>query len=644
MSENILIVEDQFLEANNLQIILERSGHRVCGIARSVDEAKEIIGKKVPDIALVDIFLKGKLTGIDLAGWLTKKDIPFIFLSANSNESTLDAAKATRPYGFLVKPFRERDILVALEIASYRHNYAKEIRSRQEQRLSELLESILNREVSQFEKAQMMAKAFQAFIPFDYFLIEMAGERKKTNIYIGLQRVEYDDYVAINDSWSFSTDNSLDNSKSIKSPYVYAAPAIFNEHDFINLSRVDNLIRNFRELHYVRSSLVLPLDPQHGIRGNIYFMKKQATGFNSDHLELLLPQLSQINRIVNNIMVQATSIENNNDLHIQDKRRANHFPGIIGKSAKLLLVLDQIAQVAPYDTSVLILGETGTGKEGLVDGIHRLSTRKLKPLIKINCSAIPAGLFESELFGHERGSYTDARERRIGKFEQAQGGTIFLDEIGEIPLDVQSKLLRVLQEKEIERVGGRSTIKVDVRIIAATNRNLYKEVADGNFRMDLYYRINVFPIDLAPLRERKEDIPLLVEYFLHRQAQVMGTRLKTVSQGAMEKLIAYSWPGNIRELQHLIERHILINKGNVINNVELPIEVVATEESTHFNEIRMQSIEEVEKAHILMVLQKCNGRISGKDGAAEILQMPPSSLSLRMKKLGIGWQHTIVER
>ena len=454
MSKKILIVEDEFIVANDLRLILKRAGYAVCGIAGSVPEARVLIGTENPDLVLLDIQLKGPLTGIDLAMELKAQEIAFVYLSALSNQRILEAAKATQPYGFLVKPFREKDILVTLDIAWYRHEQ------------------------------------------------EVARHTKPS--------------------------------------------------------------------------------------------RRSANPLEKDQL----------------------------------------FEGIIGKSPQLLTLLDHVAQVAPTDTSVLILGESGTGKEQIANCIHHLSPRKRKPFVKVNCAALPATLIESELFGHEKGAFTGAFEKRTGKFEQALGGTILLDEIGEMPMEMQVKLLRVLQEKKIERIGGSAPLKVDVRIIAATNRNLEKEIAEGRFRLDLYYRLNVFPVTLPPLRERKEDIPALAYHFVSRYARKIGKSITDISPKVLKALAAYDWPGNVRELEHLLERSILLTNGPVIKEIHLlpPLQKGMAKESEEF---RVKTIEENERDHILAVLKKCNGKIWGPGGAAELLGVPPTTLNSKIKKLGI---------
>jgi transcriptional regulator with PAS, ATPase and Fis domain len=310
------------------------------------------------------------------------------------------------------------------------------------------------------------------------------------------------------------------------------------------------------------------------------------------------------------------------------------FAGIIGASEPMQQVFILISQVAQLATSVLILGENGTGKEGVANAIHRLSPRNLKPFIKINCGAIPIHLIESELFGHEKGSFTGAVERKIGKFEQASGGTILLDEIGEMTPDMQVKLLRVLQEREIERIGGTEAIKVDVRIIAATNKNLEREIGEGRFRLDLYYRLHVFPISVPALRDRKEDIAPLVEHFIRHYAAKNFREVQDISSSAMLQLMEHDWPGNVRELEYLIERTILMTEGNRIERIKIPHNV-GIDRSNQPIDNPIRTMHEAEGDHIIAVLKKCGNRIAGPGGAAEILNIPASTLYSKMRRLGI---------
>jgi len=456
MKKKILIVEDEFVEANHIQEVLEKAGYHVLGIARSVNIALEMLTSELPSLVVLDIFLKGSLTGIHLGNMLKNKGVAFIYLSANSTRDTLESAKATEPAGFLVKPFREKDLLVMIEIALYVHE----------------------------------------------------------------QRAKF--------------------------------------------------------------SVSKALTKDQGKAGSVSGNK------------------------------QTIPTE------------------IIGRSPKFRSLLEEVQLVAPTDTSVLLLGETGTGKELIANTIHQMSLRRSGPLVKVNCAAIPDTLIESVLFGHEQGAFTGATQRKRGKFEQAHQGTIFLDEIGEMNLDMQVKLLRVLQEREIDLVGGEDVIKVNCRVIAATNRNLEAEVAAGNFRMDLYYRLSVFPIVLPPLRDRPEDIPVLARHFINLFGEKLGKTELILSPGLIDDLVKYPWPGNIRELEHMMERAVLLTRGNSITQLDLP-KSMPKMQKTKTN----TALEDIEREHIIDVLRKCNGRIAGKGGAAELLNMNTSTLHSRIKKLGI---------
>jgi transcriptional regulator with GAF, ATPase, and Fis domain len=293
-------------------------------------------------------------------------------------------------------------------------------------------------------------------------------------------------------------------------------------------------------------------------------------------------------------------------------------------------VLKNVERVAPTDSTVLITGETGTGKELIARAIHNLSSRKTKPLVKVNCAAIPAGLIESELFGHEKGAFTGALARKIGRFELADKGTIFLDEIGELPLDLQSKLLRVLQEGEFERVGGSQTFTVNVRVIAATNRDLEQQVRAGQFRSDLYYRLNVFPIHVPPLREREGDIPLLVQFFVRKFTVQQGKKIKRIPERMMTALQRYHWPGNIRELEHVVERAVILSEGPELEPIEW---LTAGGPQSRIDKVL--TLEDLEREHIRTVLEQTNWRVSGEKGAAGLLGLKPTTLEARMKKLGL---------
>jgi len=306
------------------------------------------------------------------------------------------------------------------------------------------------------------------------------------------------------------------------------------------------------------------------------------------------------------------------------------FEKIVGSSDTLQYVLFRVKQVAPTDATVLILGETGTGKGLVAHGIHELSARKDRPMITVNCASLPANLIESELFGREKGAFTGAHAKQVGRFEVADGGTIFLDEIGEMPLELQVKLLRVLEEGEFERLGNPKTIKVDVRVIASTNRDLEAEVKNRRFREDLFYRLNVFPVSIPPLRMRVEDIPELVSYFVDKYARKFGKKYETIPKSMMKTLQEHPWPGNVRELEHVIARAVITSPGPVLRLAD-PLE----RKHAKAEEEPLKGLEAIERDHILKVLQKTRWKIDGEGGAASILGLHPSTLRFRVKKLGI---------
>jgi formate hydrogenlyase transcriptional activator len=315
--------------------------------------------------------------------------------------------------------------------------------------------------------------------------------------------------------------------------------------------------------------------------------------------------------------------------YLKDAVQVMPRQGIVGKSPRFLRVLDEVGQVARTDSTVLLLGETGTGKEVLAQAIHDASARKDRPMVKVNCAALPAALIESELFGREKGAFTGALARQAGRFEIADGSTIFLDEVGELPLELQPKLLRVLQEGEFERLGGSKTIKVNARVIAATNRPLAQAVREGKFREDLFYRLDVFPVEVPPLRERREDIPLLSWTFVKEFSNSMGKAIDVIAGESMAALIAYPWPGNVRELRNVIERAMILARGSTL-------QIKLGQPTLRSQATGMQgTLEEAEREHILQALQRSGWRIRGENAAAELLGVKPTTLEARIKKLGL---------
>jgi formate hydrogenlyase transcriptional activator len=323
-------------------------------------------------------------------------------------------------------------------------------------------------------------------------------------------------------------------------------------------------------------------------------------------------------------------LERENKYLQQEIKLTHNFEEIISQSKKFKKVLGQVEQVSKTDATVLILGESGTGKELIARAVHNISKRKSRALVKVNCAALPATLIESELFGHEKGAFTGAIARKVGRFELADGGSIFLDEIGEIPIELQPKLLRVLQEGEFERLGNSSTIKVDVRVITATNVNLQEAISKGTFREDLYYRLNVFPINIPSLRERKEDIPLLTRHFLLKYNAQFGRKIDVITENTIKALSNYGWPGNIRELENVIERAVIISPENKLEIGDSIPKTIAG-----INEKDIITLADNERVHILKTLKTTNWRISGERGAAIILDINRTTLEARMKKLGI---------
>ncbi len=395
----------------------------------------------------------------------------------------------------------------------------------------------------------------------------------------------------------------------------------------------------------MRAYAIVPLLNRENCTGVLRVASKIPSAYSASEAEFLLEVAKQLSLAVENLKAYEeiaslkAKLEIENTYLQEEIRKEHNFDEIIGNSPQLLKLLDRVESAAPTDANVLIIGETGCGKELIARAIHSRSTRRNSPLVKVNCGAIPSGLVESELFGHVKGAFTSASERRIGRFELANNGTLFLDEVGELPLETQVKLLRVLQEQEFEPVGSNHTIRVNVRIIAATNRDLEKAVQSGGFRSDLYYRLNVIPLRVPALRERRTDIPQIVMACLQQSAKRTGKSIQSVSQETMRLLADYSWPGNIRELQNVIERGVVLSKGSVLKLGAdlLPIEEPKTcvEPDAIAEANTGDSLEEVQRQHILRVLNRTGWVISGPNGAGAILDIHPNTLRSLMSRLGI---------
>ncbi|MBV7438975.1 sigma 54-interacting transcriptional regulator [Aeromonas sp. sif2416] len=398
------------------------------------------------------------------------------------------------------------------------------------------------------------------------------------------------------------------------------------------------------------SSCILPLRYRGNLLGVLILSHPQADFFADIDISLLEQVAARTAIAMNNVQAQQ-EISNTNGakektIRVAELPSSADFANIIYRSAAMEAVLEKVRLVAQSDCSVLILGETGTGKELIAQAIHALSTRREQEMVKVNCAAIPTGLIESDLFGHEKGAFTGALTQRIGRFERAHKGTLFLDEVGDMPLDLQPKLLRVLQEHELERVGNSNPIAIDVRLVAATNCDLLSMVKNKRFRSDLYYRLNVFPIELPPLRERREDIPLLVNFFIKKIARRMRRNITSIPADAMKMLVSLPWYGNIRELENIIERAVVMTRGHVLNlspDELMPlkgyhkIETLVYDElaPTLFRESQGQSDEGDERQRIIDTLRECNGIVAGERGAAQRLGMKRTTLLSKMKRLGI---------
>ncbi|SHJ38164.1 DNA-binding protein Fis [Hymenobacter daecheongensis DSM 21074] len=421
---------------------------------------------------------------------------------------------------------------------------------------------------------------------------------------------------------------------------LFFQPAIYNGPDYDRLAEKYRLIRHIRAQHGTRSIMAAPLGTTNDQAAALVLARHKGEDFQPADLELLMSLAPQIALAMRNLFAfeqietLRTQLEQERTYLIDEINTTGNFEDFVGQSAVMQQVQTRIAQVAPTDTTVLIGGETGTGKELAARALHNLSPRKDRALIKLNCAALPAQLIESELFGHEKGAFTGAHDRRIGKFELADGGTIFLDEIGELPLDLQAKLLRVLQEKEFERIGGRRVIHTDVRVIAATNRVLEDEVAAGRFRADLYYRLNVFPIRLPALRERPEDIEPLMRHFLERFTKQLARPVRGLRERDLRAMQQYGWPGNIRELEHVLQQAVIVSSGPFLEFAGFSA-ATAQAAPAPPEHAPLKTLREQERDHILAALHRTAGRVSGPHGAAVLLDINPKTLEARMKKLGI---------
>jgi len=823
----VLIVEDEFIVADDLRRRLTKAGYAVLGLAATVAEAQQLLADAPPAVVLLDIFLKGSESGLDLAGWLQERQIPFVFLSANLNDEVLAAAQVTQPLGFLNKPFREKDVLAALELARYRHAHGEEARLRQQRELQVAVNNAIARLHDRDELCQAIATQLDQLVPFTLLSLRIGLPEEQAFYWVVLhknaagvfekvpplrllgpdapdallQRLTEQAPDEVGEQTGTFAGAAFDElcrtqrtARAAREAFgaraLAAFPVLLKRHSFTSLQlaspdpgafapeqyatvalllpqlalALDNLLvceeiearrrqkvaelavvsafRNGRELEAIAPAVaqalqpVLPLDlltlygvdrvlgtvqdgtnasrqPDGSFRllpaaefvhlpdaaarlawqqaileleallqqptlnvgeeGEAQRARNLVAQRYGEHLGLhssmyvpiavqgrpvaavvvasrapyaytardlrLLQELSRpLALALENLLAferiktlgQQLALENT---YLAEEIRTTYNIGeIIGTGPAMQALFSSLGLVAGTDATVLITGETGTGKELVARAVHELSARASRTMIKVNCAALPPHLIESELFGHEKGSFTGAIDKRLGKFELADGSTIFLDEIGELPLELQAKLLRALQEREIERVGGRHPIAVDVRIVAATNRDLKQEVAAGRFRSDLYYRLNVFPLAVPPLRARPEDILPLATHFLHRFAKKLGKPLTGLAADTAQQLLAYPWPGNVRELEHVLERAAIMARSPTLALAEA-LTPTAAPAPTAAPPVR--PFAEAAREVILAALDQAAGRVRGPGGAAELLGIKPTTLEARMKKLGV---------
>ncbi len=627
--ETLLLVDDNPINLQVLYQTLEGHDYKLL-LAKNGEDALTIVKKVHPALILLDIMMPG-IDGYEVCRQIKANsdlaDVAIIFLSALDDVKDKVKGFNFGAVDYIAKPFQSEEVIARVET----HIKIRQLEKTLEKKNKQLEED--NSLILESMGEGLLGVDKQGLVTF----INPAGsdligwledEIRGKNFHDVLMHtdregrrnpVEKDQvFNTLHDQTVRQSDNDIFWNKNGQSfPVEYTVTAIEGDTD-------------------ISSACV--------VFKNISERKKREKDLNK--------ALQTVEELKEKLQEENTHLRAESSYLQEEIRNEQNYGEIIGQSSALIKTMEEAQQVAQTDTTVLINGESGTGKESMARAIHQYSSRKDRPLIKVNCGAIAESLVESELFGHVKGAFTSAINDRTGHFELADNGTIFLDEIGELSLDVQVKLLRVLQEQEIQRVGSGKIISVDVRIIAATNRDLKKMVDDGAFRMDLFYRLNVFPLTVPPLRERKSDIPLLIAKFLDNLSKKLGKPLKGVSDVSMELLMDYHWPGNIRELQNVIERSAILSKTEVVevDDALVPVSIVqvkldknnsdrsateTSEQSDKKEKTKYKTLAENEKYYITSLLEDLNWLIGGKKGAAEILDVPASTLRSRMKKLGI---------
>ena len=576
----ILIVDDTPANLSMLFDLLADAGYKVL-VAEDGESALEQAENRPPDLILLDIIMPG-IDGFATCQALKKnkvtQHIPIIFMSALSETENKLNGFRLGAVDYITKPFQNEEVLARV------HTHV---------RIQQLQNQL---QESELRLSQIISGTKDAIVTVD------------------------------------SEGNILMFNQAAEQIFICRLETVLGKsfHSFLS-EKLNGLFCEYKNQSNKKHQAIWILEGQQAFRRNGESFAIEATLSSAIAGEQVL--YTFILRDIDERQKMAEEAQKLQKItqYLNQEAQATHsIEGMIGNSQGLLEVISSVRQVAETDATILVTGETGTGKEGVVQAIHQLSLRGQHPLIKLNCAAIPENLVESELFGYEKGAFTGALSRKMGRFELAHQGTLFLDEIGEIPLDIQTKLLRILQEGEFERIGGTQTIKVDVRIITATHCDLPQKVREGSFREDLFYRLNVFPIDIPPLRERNTDIEALAQHFLKRYAKKFNKPVKTIPAPLMNTLNTYHWPGNIRELQHLIERAVILSTGSTLAFGHWFQPVIET------NKMGVTlTLEEVEYQHIIKVLEMTHWQISGKNSASEHLGLNASTLRSRMNKLGI---------
>ena len=612
-NSTILLVDDN---PTNLQLLfgtLKGLGHKLL-VAKSGEDALKVAQWAHPDLILLDILMSG-MDGFETCSKLKDNpqtsDIAVIFLSALDDTDDKIKGLTMGAVDYIAKPFQAEEVIARVET----HLTISRLRTELAERNRQL--EAANQPILDSVGDGIYGLDLDGVITFaNPAAMRLTGYTQEA--LIGQSLHELHMYAR----WDGS-------------PYHFIETGVYQtlKQGIAKQSDSDVFWRLSGD-HFAVSWTCTPIKRGGDVQGAVLAFRDVTQRKRQEHA--LRDALAEVETLRDRLQAENAYLQ-------AEVKTEGRFDSIVGESPALKEVLDQIDQVAPTNSSVLIIGESGTGKEAMARAIHDLSARRDRPLIKVNCGAITPTLIESELFGHEKGAFTGASKQRQGHFELADGGTIFLDEVGELPLDAQVKLLRVLQEHEISRLGSESAITVDVRVIAATNRELVEMVENGSFRMDLFYRLNVFPLTVPPLRDRREDIPLLVTKFLADQARAQGRAFSRIAEDGMQLLMAYHWPGNIRELQNVIERAAILARDKIVpiaphlvnSGIANSAERTQVSPAAPTNGDTFVSLAENEARYIRRVLDHTEWAIAGRGGAAEILDLPASTLRSRMKKLGI---------